>query len=66
MDNCFKKLFHLQGLKVSNSRLEGKKMIISCEPKKKETKCHSCGRMIKTVRGLGYKLEEKEGDPHAG
>ena len=24
------------------------------------------GRMIKTVRGLGYKLEEKEGDPHAG
>lgn len=49
MDNCFKKLFHLQGLKVSNSRLEGKKMIISCEPKKKETKCRSCGQAIKTV-----------------
>ena len=24
------------------------------------------GRMIKTVRGLGYKFEEKEGDDHAG
>lgn len=49
MNNCFKKLFHLQGLKVLDSRLEGKKMIISCEGKKKETRCKSCGKKISTV-----------------
>jgi transposase len=49
MNNCFKKLFHLQGLKVLDSHLEGKKMIISCQSKKKETRCHSCGKIIKTI-----------------
>jgi len=49
MNNCFKKLFHLQGLKVLDSRLEGKKMIVSCEPKRKEAYCPSCAKKIKTV-----------------
>ena len=49
MNNCFKKLFHLQGLKVLDSKFEGKKMIIVCEPKKKETHCPSCGQRITTV-----------------
>ena len=49
MDNCFKKLFHLQGLKVLDSKLEGKKMIISCEPKRKQAHCKTCGKIIKTV-----------------
>ena len=50
MENCFIKLFKLQEFHVMNSRIEGKKMIISVKPKTKGVKCRDCGKRITAVR----------------
>lgn len=49
MQNCFIKLFRLQEFHVDNSRMEGKRMIITVRPRAKGTLCKVCGRRITTV-----------------
>lgn len=49
MQNCFIKLFKLQEFYVEDSKLKGKKMIITVRPKTKGVNCKDCGRYIKTV-----------------
>ena len=49
MQNCFIKLFKLQGFYVEDTRMEGKKMIISVRPKAKSVSCKLCGKRTATV-----------------
>lgn len=49
MQNCFIKLFKLQGVYVENTRMEGKIMIITARPKARSAVCKICYRRITTV-----------------
>ena len=50
MTNFFKKLFHLQDLKITGTELIGKKMIISCSLSRRGVICPSCQKKVATVQ----------------
>lgn len=49
MENCFIKLFNLQGFYIENTRMKDKTMIITVRTKAKSTICKLCGRRITTI-----------------
>jgi len=50
MQDCFKKVFHLQGVVVTKVELEGNVLVIHCRLRTQATRCRTCGQPTRNIQ----------------